>query len=197
MKNIQFILIFTFVTLVACKKEDPNPIEPTTPPIYVPIFEPGDTSKGAAYANKLTAFWKANTYCKRSIFDSTKLSIEFFTYTANGNRRESLGFSYFSKKNTGAYNFTTATTGINNLPLGETFTSYATWISDGDALDDYYRSDSTDLENRLVITKIDLANKRVEGTFHASYNIQEPRSNPLNPKKVTFSEGRFWATIRD
>ena len=201
MKNIKLILLFTFIVIIAaCKKEEPNPTEPIIPPdppIYVPIFEPGDTSYGVVYANKLTASWSANTYCKKSIFDSTKLSIEFYTYSSNGSRRESLGFSYFSKNNPGSYIFTTASTGINNLPLGEIFTSYATWISDGDALQDYYRIDSTNLKNRLVITKIDLANKRVEGTFHASYNIEEPRSNPLNPKKVTFSEGRFWATIRD
>ncbi|MFN0214135.1 MAG: hypothetical protein ACKVT2_07750 [Saprospiraceae bacterium] len=201
MKHIDFILLFTLmVILAACKKEEPSPIDPIVPdppPIYVPIFEPGDTSFGAAYANKLTALWSANTYCKKSIFDPNKLSIIFFTYTSDGSQRESLGFSYFSKTTIDYYNFTTALTGINNLPHGETFTSYGTWISDGDVLQDYYLVDSTDIKNRLVITKIDLANKRVEGTFHASYNIQEPHSNPLNPKKVTFSEGRFWATIRD
>jgi hypothetical protein len=57
--------------------------------------------------------------------------------------------------------------------------------------------DSTDQKNSLVISQIDLANKRVEGTFHATCNLQEPRINALNSKKVTFSVGHFWATIRD
>ncbi|MFN0214136.1 MAG: hypothetical protein ACKVT2_07755 [Saprospiraceae bacterium] len=199
MKHLDFILLFTLmVILAACKKEEPSPIDPIVPdppPIYVPIFEPGDTSFGAAYSNKLTASWRAGTYCKKSFSDSTKLNIHFFTYASDGSRRESLGFGPFSKNNVGTYKFKSSTTG--SLPFYEVIISYGTWISDGDVLQDNYLVDSTDLKNRLVITKIDLANKRVEGTFHASYNIQEPRSNPFNPKKVTFSEGRFWATIRD
>lgn len=80
---------------------------------------------------------------------------------------------------------------FNFLPM------YSTWSSDGDVSEDLYLIDSTDLQNGLVINKIDLLNKRVEGTFHISYNLQEPRINPVNHKKVTFSAGRFWATIRD
>jgi hypothetical protein len=82
-------------------------------------------------------------------------------------------------------------------PLGTVFTSYGTFSSDGDVSEDYYLVDSTDLKNGLVITRIDLPNKRLEGSFHVSYNLQEPQLNQLNPKKVTFSEGHFWATIRD
>jgi hypothetical protein len=201
MKNSQFLLLLLISTIAAaCKKEaviSDDPIIPPPTPIYVPIFESGDTTKGAAYASKLTEAWSSDTYCKMSFSDSTKLSIIFFTYDQEGSRRESLSFAYFSKINTGIYRFSTAKTGINNLPLGEVSTTYGTWSSDGDVTEDYYLMDSTDQKNSLEITKIDLANKRVEGTFHASYNLQEPRINPLNPKKVTFSVGHFWATIRD
>ena len=199
MANIKLLLFFILIVIIAaCKKEEPNPTEqitPPDPPIYVPIFEPGDTSKGAARANKLTASWSADTYCKMSFSDSNKINIHFFTYTSDGSRRESLGFGPFLKNYLGVYNLASTTSG--NAPNGKVLTSYGTWTSDGDVTEDYYLLDSTELKNRLVITKIDLANKRVEGTFHATFNIQEPRSNPLNPKKVTFSEGRFWAIIRD
>lgn len=201
MKNFQNILVLTLLFfLIACNKEGIVPIEPgppTQPPIYVPVFEPGDTSKGAAYANKLTAFWRAEAFCKQSLFDSTKLYVAFFTYTKDGSTRETGGFAYFSKNSLGNYTITTSTSGIDQLPLGIVSATYNTWSSDGDVSEDFYKVDSTDQKNGLTINKIDLVNKRVEGAFHVSYNLQEPRLNPQNPKKVTFSEGRFWATIRD
>ncbi|MBP6810757.1 MAG: hypothetical protein KA138_04530 [Saprospiraceae bacterium] len=199
MKNVPFVLLLTLLALVSCQKEpipkDPSPPIPD-PPIYVPIFEPGDTSKGAAYANKLTALWSAGTYCKRSIYDSTKLLLTLFTYTPVGSRRESLSLSLFSSQNPGVYKLLPS--GNSLIPsIEEVLTAYGTWSSDGDVVEDGYRVDTTDVKNTLVITKIDLANKRVEGNFHVSYNIREPRINPANPKKVTFSEGRFWADIRE
>ncbi|MBK6995054.1 MAG: hypothetical protein IPH31_09025 [Lewinellaceae bacterium] len=200
MKNVPFVLLLTLLALVSCQKEpipkDPSPPIPD-PPIYVPIFEPGDTSKGAAYANKLTALWSAETFCRVAYLDSTKLSVIFFTYTNNWSRRESLHFAYPLKNGPRTYEFTTATTGIDQLPQGEVSAGYTTYTSDGDVVEDGYRVDTTDVKNTLVITKIDLANKRVEGNFHVSFNIREPRLNPANPKKVTFSEGRFWADIRE
>ncbi|MCC7467077.1 MAG: hypothetical protein IT261_12445 [Saprospiraceae bacterium] len=184
----------------ACDKQSfgsdiPDPKLPTTP-IYVPIYSPGDTSKGAAYANKLTHAWKASVFCKTAFLDSTKISLQFFTYTAQGFIRERIGIgSALKVGGEGEYRFHTDI--YTTPPESKVSPSYSTWQSDGDVTEDSYRVDSTDVLNRLVITKIDLPNKRVEGTFHASFNIKEPRINVINPKKVTFSEGRFWATIRD
>jgi len=197
MKNKAFLLIFILlVAAYACQKDTPpDPIDPPPdPPIHVPIFEPGDTSKGAAYAHKLTASWSASVYCKTAFLDSTKIGLTLYTFKSDGSLRESIGLGAVSKYGIGLYGFAT---NIFHIQPDEVFTSYGTWTSDGDVSEDYYRMDSTDIKNGLVITKIDLANKRVEGTFHASYNLEEPRINSLNPKKVTFSEGRFWATIRD
>jgi len=198
MKNIDILLVFAMLMIIAsCKKEepDPGPIIPVEEPTYVSIFEPGDTSKGAAYALKLTANWSADTYCKKSFSDSTQLNISFYTYTSDGSRRESISFGPFSKNNIGVYELSPFTT--TGLPPNKVISSYGRWSSDGDVLEDTYQLDSTDLKNSFLITKIDLSNKRVDGTFHVSYNIREPRFNPSNPKKVTFSAGRFWATIRD
>jgi|GEM_PF-3726011 len=75
--------------------------------------------------------------------------------------------------------------------------AYGTYTSDGDVVEDVYRADSTDSKKTLIITHLDLNNKRVEGTFHVSFLIKEPRINAANPRKVTFSGGRFWAVIRD
>ena len=200
MKNIDIILVFVMLMIIAsCKKEepDPRPIIPVEEPtLYVPIFESGDTSKGAAYSNKLTSKWSASVFCRTAFLDSTKLALQLFTYTANGSLREHLVLGAVPKiGGIGQYNF--AADYYSAVPPGEVYTSYSTWSSDGDVTEDGYQVDTTDLKNQLVITKIDLSNKRVEGTFHVSYNIREPRFNPANPKKVTFSAGRFWATIRD
>lgn len=198
MKNIQILLICAvLLATAACKKEAPDPQEPVTPPdppIYIPIFVPGDTSKGAAYANKLTADWAASVHCRTSYLDSTVLGIVLITYSSDGSYREYLDLGGVSKFNIGSYGFSTD---IYLVLPGEVFSSYSTLVSDGDVLDDYYRTDSTDIKSRLIINKIDLANKRIEGTFHVAYNLQEPRRNSANPKKVTFSGGRFWAAIRD
>jgi hypothetical protein len=198
MKNISRLFVFSLILIFFCCKKEypiPDPIIIPEPPVYVPIYAPGDTSMGAAYAQKLTASWKASVYCERSFFDATKLSIAFYTYASDGlSTRESIGLDAFPKNLPGTYKFTPQITGVKDLEPGEIFTGYSTWTSDGDVLQDLYLVDSTDIQNRLVITQIDLLNKRVEGTFHISYNLQEPR---INPKKVTFSVGRFWARIRD
>ena len=193
-------LLFALVTLIAaCKKDElsvSNPVFPSEPNINIPIFEPGDTSKGAAYANKLTASWKASVFCKTAFLDSTKLAIQLFTYTSNGSRREQLVLGAVPKvAGVGKYKF--AIDYYSPVPINEVYPFYNTWSSDGDVTEDGYHVDSTDLKNQLIITKIDLANKRIEGAFHVSYNIRVPRINPANPQKVTFSAGRFWATIRD
>lgn len=200
MKSLRFSLLFALLAMAfACEKDTqtPAPVAPLPPPeVYVPIFQPGDTSKGAAYANKLTKFWRASVYCKTAYLDSTKIGIQFFTYTTNGSTREQVILGAVSKiGGVGQYGFYTDIHAAP--PPAEVYTSYGRWASDGDLLEDYYRVDSTDVKNRLVITKIDLPNKRVEGTFHVSYKLQGPRRNPANPFDVTFSEGHFWATIRD
>ena len=201
MKNKSRLSVFALIfASFSCKKEEPIP-DPKVipePPVYVRIFSPGDTSLGAAYANKLTASWKASVYCKKSFFDATKLGIQFSTYASDGeSTRERIGLDAFPENLPGTYRFAPKITGVLDLQPGEIFTGYSTWSSDGDVSEDLYLIDSTDLQNGLVINKIDLLNKRVEGTFHISYNLQEPRINPVNHKKVTFSAGRFWATIRD
>lgn len=200
MKNIQKILFLALISLaIACNKEEPVPVAPTPPvqpPVYVPIYEPGDTSKGAAYANKLTAFWRAEVYCKTAYLDTSKIGIVFYTYAKDGSLREILVLGAVPKQN-GQGSYTFHTNPLTPAPAGTVSTSYGTFSSDGDVAEDYYRVDSTDQKNGLTITRIDLFNKRVEGTFDVSYNLQEPRRNPQNPLKVTFSEGRFWATIRD
>ncbi|MDX1910593.1 MAG: hypothetical protein SFV22_03860 [Saprospiraceae bacterium] len=195
MKHLIFYSFLLAAALLSCKKETPEDPVVVVPPPKVPIFLPGDTTFGAAYAEKNTYVWTANTYCKHALVDSNKLILQLFTYTANGSRRETLGLALFSKNATGVYQFEPR---VNIIPpAGSAGATYGTWSSDGDVVEDYYLIDSTDAANRLTITHIDLVNKRVEGRFHATFDLQPPRRNPANPLKASFTNGRFWAVIRE
>jgi len=196
-------LIF-FISILAilssCKKEvtpDPIHIPTVDPPVYVPIYQPGDTSMGAAYAKKLTANWKAKSSCRvQSYFDTNYVSIVFLTYNNNGEQRESLGFGFIprfgAEKSYSLEDMTSST-----LKPGNVSPYYNTWTSDGDVLQDNYEIDTTAFDNNFTVTKLDLLNKRIECTFTATFKIVEPRRYAANPKTVKFSEGRAWAVIRD
>lgn len=202
MKYILLSMSLALLSIAACRKDD---TPPTTPPkeipppsVYVPIFLPGDTSKGAAYALKLGKEWKAHVYCSDMYNDPSKLKIQFFTQTSAGYYRELLLFGLVAKSNApGHYSLMPNDASQTPYTNTQAIPGYGTLESDGDVIGDIYSLDTTDTKNQLVVTKLDLPNKRVEGTFHVSFKIIPPRSNPANPMKVTFSEGRFWAAIRN
>ena len=194
-------VIFTLYLLSGCQKdkiqEPAPPPPPDTTAVYVPIYQPGDTSLGAGYAKKLTAQWNAETICiVQSFFDTNYIAIGFITYSSNGAQRESFGFSFIPRfeddKTYGLKKMTGST-----LVSGFVSPTYTTWTSDGDVIDDSYDLDTTATDNFLKMQMIDNENKRVEGTFTATFNIREPRINPANPKVVKFSEGKFWAVIQE
>lgn len=196
-----FLLLIVSSLFWACRKEkeptaDPPIILPEIP-VYVPIFQPGDTSSGAAYAKKLTATWRAQAISVvLNSFDTNYISIEFFTYNSKGEIRETFGFGpiprFEEPKTYGIKEMTKST-----LQPDFVSPSYGTWKSDGDVLEDIYDLDTTAQDNFFKVEKIDLANKRMEGSFTVTFNIEEPRNNPINPKTVKFSNGKFWAVIQD
>ena len=200
MKYVLFIII-ALAPFVACQKEKftdpPPPPPPDTPSIYVPIYQPGDTSLGAAHAKKLTASWQAKAVCKiQSYFDTNYISVTLLTYSNNGAQRESFGFAFIPRfENNKVYGLKKMT-GSTLIP---NFVSpgYTTWTSDGDVFEDFYGLDTTATDNFFRVVSIDPVSNRMEGTFTATFKIEEPRRNPANPKTVKFSEGRFWAVIRN
>ena len=199
MKYFLFFLL-AFAILSSCKKEAvPDPLPPPppdTPYVYVPIYQPGDTSMGAAYAKKLTANWKAESLCRiQSFFDTNYISIGFFTYNNYGELRESFGFDFIPRFG-GEYGYLLKKMNGNTLSQGFVSPTYGIWTSDGDVLQDYYELDTTAKDNRFTVVKLDLINKRMECTFTVTFKIKEPRTNPANPKTVKFSEGRAWAYIQ-
>jgi hypothetical protein len=199
MKYLIFIISFLLI-LSACKKDEssePTPIPVDPPSVYVPIYQPGDTSMGAAYAKKLTANWKATSSCRvQSYFDTNYISIVFLTYNNFGEQRESFGFGFIPRFGAEKSYFLKDMTS-STLKSGHVSPYYNTWTSDGDVLQDYYEIDTTAFDNHFTVTKLDLANKRIECTFTATFKIVEPRVYAANPKTVKFSNGRAWAYIRD
>lgn len=73
---------------------------------------------------------------------------------------------------------------------------YARWYDEGHVLYDFYILDTTAVDNHLYVLKCDTLNKRIEGTFNATFKIVEPREDPSNPMILKFTSGKFWATIR-
>ena len=196
-----FALLIIISFIPACQKEkvtDPDPpIPPDTNTVYVPIYQSGDTTFGAAYAKKLTAYWKAEVVCTTmTFFDTNLVSVAFLTYSNSGAQRESFGFGGIPKFSLGEYVLYDVNSNVD-WQIGKVPVSYTTWKSDGDVFDDVYDLDTTAYDNSLKIIKMDNSSNQIEGIFTVNFKIREPRRNPVNPKKVKFSEGRFWALIQE
>jgi hypothetical protein len=199
MKKILFPLFLSTLALWGCKEEN-NPTivppEPPVKPVYVPIFYPGDTTSGAAYAKKLTASFKAQATCRYNTNVHPKdLYITLNTFTKIGEPRENILFADLKYEVPATYPL------IRNLGLNrrKSFVRSNYYISshDGDVLEDRYHLDTTATDNQLTVTKLDFVAKRIEGTFTVSYIVDEIHRNELNPAKVKFANGRFWAKIPD
>jgi hypothetical protein len=197
--NFKRLRIYVILFTGACNKDMPEQTVITSPeppkPVYVPIYEPGDTSKGAAYAKKLTADFRANAFYRiNKNTNPHTMALSFGTYTKLGEPREIITFIDLK------LNTTTGRYPLARFPKarqGFVRAGYATARADGDVAEDFYHLDTTATDNTLLITKLDLVNKRIEGTFTMSFEIEEPQFNGKNLKKVKFSEGRFWAKIPD
>lgn len=193
-------LLITLAFLPSCKKEsepDPPIVPVDTLDVYVPIYQQRDTTMGAAYAKKLTANWKSDAICiVQNFFDTNYVEIILSTYASNGYQREVFGFGFIPKLK-GEKQYDLKYMVSNTVEPNFVSPSYATLSSDGDVLEDAYVLDTTAIDNYCTITNLDLANKRIECTFTATFKIVEPRTNAANPKTVKFSEGRAWAVIQE
>jgi hypothetical protein len=196
MKNISAIssIIFFSVLLCACKKD--APITPQEEE-HIPIYTPCDTTQGVATAYKATRAWKSGATC-RSYWSLGKKYwlIELTTCTStNGFMRENLIFGGMPDDSPQQeFNISLP---ASILPEGAIGAPYGTLSDDGDVLEDYYNIDTSATDNYFTVDIWDTVNKRAEGRFYVTFLIDEPRLNPKNPKKVTFSAGHFWVKIPD
>ena len=194
------ILFIASITLLACHKEKiaPGPVDPTNPTpgnTDIPIYQPGDTSMGAAYAKKLTADWTARVVCSiHYAFDSNYIAISFLTYD-QGALKETFNMLYIPRSGEGK-TFALKKMPGNMLVPGFVSPGYNTWTFGGDVPEDNYYLDTDATDNFVKIEKIDLVNMRIEGTFTATFKTDYPQANKQNPLSVKFSAGKFWAVIQ-
>jgi hypothetical protein len=187
------ILLVFCLFLCNCKKEEETPSLPN--PGFVPVHSPCDTSYGYASANKLTAGWKAGVICRKTSASGENFWVlELRTCSTNdGSEREKVYFGRIPDANP-VQLFQIHKT-QNSIPNGTVTSGYSTFASDGDVLEDFYYTDTLLSTNYLRIETWDSLTKRVSGSFQVSFGIKEPRRNLQNPKKVTFSSGKFWAKL--
>jgi hypothetical protein len=116
---------------------------------------------------------------------SSKLSIQFQTFTEEGFRRE-LCTMYHIPVRIGVYYVNDPNP--NFLPVA----GYGTLGSDGDVVEDSYELDISS-SSWIVITHVDTMDNWVTGTFDLSFVIKTDREkiNDKNPDWVRFSEGVF------
>jgi hypothetical protein len=199
MKNIAILAALFLGLLISCQKQAPE-LGPTLPPLPppsepFPIYLPCDTSMGVATAKKLTGNWKAGVICRKVQSAGKDYWVfELTTCTVGNTMRELLGFAGVPDSSP-AQKFPLKKITGSNFEEGWIDPTYATVSDDGDVLEDYYWPDTTVSSIYFQIDLWDKVNKRAEGSFSIVLNIQEPRVNPVNPKRATFTSGKFWVTL--
>lgn len=200
MQKTFLIVAGVLLSFSACIKEQLLfiPVPPSNsqaPTSYVDVFYSGDTTNGIAHALKNKVKWQGSGECNIVKNNNKNFwTLAFYTYADDLiSTREGLAFAFIpddcegktfvpKKYVNGEYAFT----GL-----------YLRAYSDGDLFIDRYKLDTTATDNYLHINRLDRIRKRMEGDFTISFNIVEPRRDPLNPKKVKFSSGRFGVKLPD
>lgn len=212
MKNFLYATLFV-LSLSACQKEESastgtvtstgkKDTTTTTTPVVVsnvPIFRPADTTQGAITALKQGKVWKAGGYAVLQGFKghSEKVwSIGFGTVTNDGKiRRESF---LCRVPLDGLYKKLPLHPVLRLSRRDTAHCFYGRLYEDGDVFGDSYDIDTIATDNFLYITKCDTVNKRMEGIFNASFRLaMPPATDPTNPLVLKFTQGKFWAVIRN
>jgi len=190
--SIKYIFAILLFGVLGCKKENPTTVNP--PLEFVPIYAPCYTGTGEASAHKQTSNWSAGASCISYWASGKKYwMVQLTTCTTDGSFREILAIGGFPDELQKGY-FKIIPSGTTH-PEGTAAANYGTYQQDGDVVEDIYYQDTTVTNNFAIIDRWDEINKIVEGRFFLSFQIKEPVQNSINPKKVGFSSGQFWATI--
>lgn len=179
------IIAFLLCTLFSCSKDE----------VYVPIYEPGTMEHGYATALKNGKEFRASALAEKAgEFPDSLFFIHFYTETEYGENREIFSAGLFHYV-TGKYNVqgTSYTYGSAATLISA---HYSTSQDDGDVSEDDYFIDSL-YDNHITLISIDTVNAFATGTFDLSFNIKQPKRNPLNPDKVMFTQGIFEVDILD
>lgn len=137
--------------------------------------------------------WVGN--CQVYVAWDSVLYFRFLTYEPYFDEllpREEIGISHVPKS---GGSFTIANNGQWQLNQNLVFGSYARLLDDGDVLDGFWEAD-TICVNYIEITRIDLEDREIEGTFemHLKMNSQGTHGI-LYSERINFINGRFKAEI--
>ena len=174
---ICFLVILTGV-LASCSK-DKNAHE-------IPIYFEGvqDTGWGEAVRDRKT--WKATAFARHHQDESDYIGIDFYTFTDQGDIRESLAFNEIPLK-VGKYPIKGK---IGNTQDGLVGANYGIRESDGDVIGAVYSHDDISI-GYVELTDVDTASKEVAGRFDKAIFIRYSPIESIYPETVVFKNGKF------
>lgn len=181
MKKFLILSVSLILLILSCKKEDNT--------LPIPIWQPGPMTHGYASATKVTEDWLASAFGKKNDWSEGTVSVLTRTFNEFGEMRELLSFQEIPLIK-GKYGLTN---GIGEDGLVSA--SYATLLSDGDVVGDFYQLDTLASDNYIEVTYVDTTEWVIKGSFSASFiidlSVYGEKLNPANPDRVKFSDGSF------
>jgi len=181
--KIKFLIFLTAIVFSNCKKDDSFKTAVDLAPLaYLPDSLLCTATKEVPGLGAIT--WKAN--CLSGLVED-KIILTFVTYddSLELNIRERLVLGRIPKK-TGNYS-------IEPIIYDELFSTYSTWLSDGDVLNAGWNSND-EKQNYIEITAIDT----ITGIFEGKFDIYFKMSNQgiasnMHSEYINFKNGNFRA----
>lgn len=179
--------LFALVILLgSCGKEEVT--------VSTPIYFPGDQQYGWSMAKKNGLDFESSGWAVRHLsMPDVFFGVHFDTFTDWGAWRESIVFGEIVYA-TGRYDVVKEDANQQN---GIPDASYHTLSDDGDVGEDNYKLDDS-RDNWVEITAIDTINGEmtVSGIYNLHFLIEGNKKNPINPDRVSFTEGVFEVKFR-
>ncbi len=170
-KNYFILLLFGFLAIVSCKKEDDG---------VVIIYEPGTQEFGWAKGTKEGKAWEASGFWRYHQDDSTHWGIDFYTYSSFGEQREHFALNEIPFS-VGSFSVKGK---IGDLGDGFVGGSFGQWGDDGDVLIGFMEVNEEE-NSFITISEIDTLTATMKGFFEIHF-ISEDES-----LKIEIKEGEF------
>lgn len=181
----------TILNMFPVQTPDPLPI----PQSAAPVFQPGDTSSGSAYAYKNQLLWRARASAFSYIKNNRKYWVAELATVAPDllSLREVVAFEGLPDDCVGKMFFPKPSFNNNSQDASA---GYVRLYADGDVIIDFYTIDTTALDNFVRIDRIDRGRKYISGSYRLTFRLMPPRFDPYNPLQIKFTSGRFRAKYK-
>jgi|SRR5690606_29552198 len=175
MKQVHFFSIIILSIIVSsCDKTD------------------NDFSKGKATALRNGELWTGQGRGSVNNF-GIGVNFVFEVFNKNGELRQVLGFSKIPT-NSEKYILRNTNTQLPDSISGCHFTTIS---DDGDVVEDRYLIYESEDESYVTVLNYDETSRRLKGEFKLKFYIdpKRPKSNPINPDTIVFTNGQFEVLI--